>query len=55
MNKYLLKIKDIIDIKSDANRDATVEQINKNIYLRGPNLFYLFCKIHKSPKFEVFL
>ena len=43
MNKYLSKIKDIIDIKSDANRDATVEQINKNIYLRGPNLFYLFC------------
>ena len=37
------KIKKIIDIESDASKVSTIEQIKKDEYLRGSNVFYLLC------------
>lgn len=37
------RIIDIIDIKSDSNKEATIKQINEEIYLRGSNIVYLIC------------
>lgn len=33
----------IFDIKTDSNKEATVKQINEEIYLRGSNIIYLIC------------
>lgn len=40
---WLNKIKNLIDIESDADKIQAIEQIKKDVYLRGPNVFYLFC------------
>jgi uncharacterized hydrophobic protein (TIGR00271 family) len=40
---FINKIRKFIDIESDANKQLAIEQIKKDVYLRGPNVFYLFC------------
>jgi len=37
------KIKNILDVESDADKLSAKAQIQSDTYLSGPNIFYLFC------------
>lgn len=40
---WIKKIKIFIDIKTDTDKLSAIEQIKKDVYLRGANVFYLIC------------
>jgi uncharacterized hydrophobic protein (TIGR00271 family) len=40
---WLNKLNKIINIESDTNKLTSIEQIKEGEYLRGSNVFYLFC------------
>jgi len=37
------RIKNIFDLDTDSSKISTIEQINKDVHLRGPNIVYLIC------------
>jgi uncharacterized hydrophobic protein (TIGR00271 family) len=43
LTSFLNKIKKLIDIESDADRQSAIAQIKNDVYLRGSNIFYLIC------------
>lgn len=40
---WIKKIKIFVDIKTDTDKLSSIEQIKKDVYLRGANIFYLMC------------